>query len=58
MSGKNLTETKEFQDLLAMIPEDERAKVLAGLENLQREFTEKVLKPIESAVNTQKPKSE
>ncbi len=58
MSDKNLTETKEFQDLLAMIPEDERAKVLAGLENLQREFTEKVLKPIESAVNTQKPKSE
>lgn len=58
MSDKNLTETKEFQDLLAMIPENERAKVLAGLENLQREFTEKVLKPIESAVNTQKPKSE
>ena len=58
MSDKNLTETKEFQDLLAMIPEDERAKVLAGLENLQREFTEKVLKPIDSPVNTQKPKSE
>jgi hypothetical protein len=58
MSDKNLTETKEFQELLAMIPEGERAKVLEGIENLRREFTEKVLKPIESAVNTQKPKSE
>lgn len=58
MSGKNLTETKEFQELLAMIPESERAKVLEGIENLQREFAEKVLKPIESAINTQKPTSQ
>jgi hypothetical protein len=51
-------QSKKFQELLAMIPEEERAKVLEGLVKLREEFAEKVLKPIESAVNTQKAKGE
>lgn len=58
MANNDIMNSKEFQELLAMIPESEREKVLEGLMNLQKEFTEKVLKPIETAVNMQKPKSE
>lgn len=58
MADSNIMESKEFQELLAMIPEGERARVLEGLANLQKEFTEKVLKPIETAVNMQKLKRE
>lgn len=58
MANNDIMNSKEFQELLAMIPESEREKVLEGLMNLQKEFNEKVLKPIETAVNMQKPKSE
>lgn len=58
MAENDFMESKEFKELLAMIPEEERAKVLEGLVNLRNEFADKVLKPIESAINTQKAKSE
>jgi hypothetical protein len=56
--SESLTDSKEFKELLEMIPETERPKVLEGLVALEKEFKEKVLKPIESAVNTQKAESD
>ena len=48
MNHEDIMQTKQFQEILQKIPEEERAKVIDGIKQMIKDFNSKVLLPLET----------